>query len=183
MNTQMDSSAPARIFLVGPMGVGKTTIGLQLAQILGYEFIDSDKVVEERTGATIPLIFELEGEVGFRQRECAAIDDLTQLNNVILATGGGAVLNEQNRQHLANRGTVVFLHASIDQLFERTSKDRNRPLLQTDNPKQKLSDIFRAREPLYREIADIEFDTGKQGLRETIRELLHQIQQHGDNTN
>ncbi|MDH5300269.1 MAG: shikimate kinase [Gammaproteobacteria bacterium] len=178
MNTPTSKYAAERIFLIGPMGVGKTTIGLQLAQHLGYQFIDSDKVVEERTGATIPLIFEVEGEAGFRQRETLAIDELTQLDRVILATGGGAVISEQNRRYLAERGTVVFLHADIDQLFERTSKDRNRPLLQTDNPKQKLEQIFQARKPFYQEIADIEFDTGEHCLRDTIRLLLRQIQKY-----
>jgi shikimate kinase len=168
---------PKRVFLVGPMGVGKTTIGTHLAQSLGYHFIDSDHVVEEQTGASIPLIFEVEGEAGFRQREYAAIDALTQKEQVILATGGGAVIDERNRRHLHERGCVIYLHASIDQLFERTSHDRNRPLLQTENPRQKLEEVFRAREGFYQEIAHIDFDTGKQGLRESVKLLLKAIRQ------
>lgn len=166
------TSVPKRIFLVGPMGVGKTTVGLQLARLLDYEFIDSDKEVEQTTGASIPLIFELEGEPGFRRRESIAIEKLTKLDHVVLATGGGAVLNPKNRQYLSSRGYVIYLHAPLEQLLARTEKDRNRPLLQTENPREKLANIIEQREPLYRDTADTTLDTGAQSIRETIRRLL-----------
>ncbi|MFO8023542.1 shikimate kinase, partial [Thiohalophilus sp.] len=130
------------IFLIGLMGAGKTTIGRQLAQALGKEFIDSDHEIENRTGVNIPLIFELEGEQGFREREAAVIDDLTARDNVVLATGGGAVLYEQNRQHLKERGTVIYLQARVGQLLERTHKDKNRPLLQTADPEARLQALL-----------------------------------------
>jgi len=126
------------IVLVGPMGSGKSTIGRQLANALKKEFRDSDHEIVARTGASIPLIFEIEGEEGFRKREAAMIDELTQLDGIVLATGGGAVLREENRKHLTQRGVVLYLYASVEQLFERTSRDHNRPLLQTENPRQKL---------------------------------------------
>ena len=114
------------ISLIGPMGAGKTTMGRQLAKKLHLEFFDSDKVIEERTGVSIPIIFELEGEAGFRQREQAVIDELTQKQNMVLATGGGAVLREENRQHLKSRGTVIYLHSDISHLMERIRHDKNR---------------------------------------------------------
>ena len=130
-----------RIILVGPMGAGKSTIGRQLSNALKKDFKDSDHEIVARTGASIPLIFEIEGEEGFRKREAAMIDELTQLDGIVLATGGGAVLRGENRRALKERGVVIYLYASIDQLFERTSRDRNRPLLQTENPRQKLKDL------------------------------------------
>jgi len=178
MASGFPSRPPRRIFLIGPMGVGKTTLGQQLAQALGYRFLDSDKEIERRTGATIPLIFELEGEAGFRQREAAMIDELSQLDQVVLATGGGAVLRPENRRHLAGRGHVVYLRADIDKLLERTARDRNRPLLQTDNPRQKLLDILETREPLYREIADQVVETGSHTVRETLKLLTRNLQRH-----
>ncbi|MEW6445261.1 MAG: shikimate kinase AroK [Pseudomonadota bacterium] len=147
------------IFLIGPMGAGKSTSGRLLARTLGLTFIDSDKVIEERTGATIPLIFELEGEVGFRARERAAIDELTRRENIVLATGGGAILAEENRHALRERGHVVYLHASIDHQMERTAHDRNRPLLQTPNRRATLEALMRMREPLYRQTAHLIIET------------------------
>lgn len=147
------------IFLVGPMGVGKTTIGRQLAKLLGYEFVDSDHEIEAKTGASIAWIFDVEGEAGFRQREHAMIDSLTQRSGIVLATGGGAVINPENREALKQRGVVVYLKADVDELISRTSHDKNRPLLQTDNPKQKLEALINEREPWYLEVADIVFDT------------------------
>lgn len=166
---------PNRIFLVGPMGVGKTTVGLQLARILNYTFVDSDKEVEQSTGASIPLIFELEGEGGFRRRESLAIEKLSQLDKVVMATGGGAVLRPENRQILSSHGYVIYLHAPLEQLLARTEKDRNRPLLQTENPRAKLAAIISEREPLYRATASADLDTGAQSLRETIRQLLDML--------
>ena len=181
MNESMGkpNKRPARpkgsLFLIGPMGAGKTTIGLQLAKSLKREFYDSDKVIEARTGATIPLIFELEGEEGFRKREIAAINDLTQLPNIVLATGGGAVLREENRQALTSRGTVIYLKASLDQLVKRTSKDRNRPLLQTENPRARLAQILAEREPLYESTAHIVVETGNQTVRGIVHTILERM--------
>lgn len=170
----MDSKQ-RNVFLIGPMGVGKTTIGRQLAMHLGREFKDSDREIEERTGATIPLIFEVEGEAGFRRREEAMIDELTQLDEVVLATGGGVVLNPHNRQHLRERGTVVYLYASVEQLLKRTRKSKNRPLLQTDDPKARLTQIMEERRPLYEELADIQIETGRYTIKQVLKELLQQL--------
>lgn len=160
------------IFLVGPMGVGKTSIGRQLAEMLGYEFIDSDLEIEKRTGATISWIFDVEGEAGFRKRETAMIDELTRKNSIVLATGGGAVIREENRDHLKNRGLVVYLKASIDELLARTQNDKSRPLLQTDNPRQKLQELMTQREPWYQEVADLVFNTRHKNSTVSAR-LLH----------
>lgn len=141
------------------MGVGKTTIGRQLAKLLGYEFIDSDHEIEARTGASISWIFDVEGEAGFRQREQAMIDALSQRSRIVLATGGGAVINPDNREALKKRGIVVYLKADIDELLRRTAHDKNRPLLQTDNPRDKLTALLKEREPWYIEVADLVFDT------------------------
>ncbi|MFZ5594443.1 MAG: shikimate kinase AroK [Pseudomonadota bacterium] len=174
-------SKPNNIFLIGPMGAGKTTIGRQLARDLGLAFLDSDHEIEHRTGAGIPLIFEIEGEEGFRRREREAIDDLTRRGGVVLATGGGAVLDPANRAHLAARGCVIYLHASIDHLLKRTAKDRNRPLLQTADPRARLADIMKVRDPLYREIADLIIETDNSSVRATVRsieEWLGQVAEH-----
>lgn len=159
------------IFIIGPMGAGKTTIGRQLARDLGLAFLDSDHEIEHRTGAGIPLIFEIEGEEGFRRREREAIDELTRRGGVVLATGGGAVLDPANRAHLAARGRVVYLHASIDHLLKRTAKDRNRPLLQTADPRARLAGIMKVRDPLYREIADLIIETDNSSVRATVRSI------------
>ena len=162
----------SNLFLVGPMGAGKTTIGRQLARQLGRAFYDSDKEIEERTGATIPLIFEMEKEEGFRKREKAIIDELTQYQNIILATGGGAVLDPDNRKHLANRGHVIYLVAPLDFLLQRTSRDNSRPLLQTDNPQRKLQEIMEIRDPLYREIADTVIETDSCPVKQVVAKIL-----------
>lgn len=163
------------IFLVGPMGVGKTTIGRQLAQLLHYEFVDSDREIEARTGASIPWIFDMEGEEGFRKREQSMIDELTTRPGIVLATGGGAVIRDENRAHLKQRGIVVYLRADIDELLARTRNDKNRPLLQTRNPRERLEALIREREPWYREVADIVFDTQHQNIRNAARELHSKI--------
>ena len=160
------------------MGAGKTTMGRQLAKKLHLDFFDSDKVIEERTGATIPLIFELEGEAGFRQREQAIIDEFTQKNNLVLATGGGAVLREVNRQHLKSRGVVIYLHSDIAHLMERIRHDKNRPLLQTPDPEAKLREIMAQREPLYRETAHITINTGDVSIRAAIQAILDRLKNH-----
>jgi shikimate kinase len=159
------------IFLVGLMGAGKTTIGRLLARHYGCVFRDSDHEIEARTGVKIPLIFEIEGEAGFRRREEGAIADLTALSGIVLATGGGAVLSMANRERLRQNGVVVYLHGTPEQLYERTRHDRNRPLLQTDDPLEKLRELYRVRDPLYREVADIIVDTGRQSVAGMTRLL------------
>lgn len=164
------------IFLVGPMGAGKTTIGRQLARKLGMQFLDSDRVIEERTGADIPLIFEKEGEDGFRKREQAVIDELTSQENLVLATGGGVILNADNRKALAQRGLVIYLHSDLKSLVERTSKDHNRPLLHTgEDPRSVLRQIMEIREPLYRETANFTVDTSNTSIRNVIQAIISQI--------
>ncbi len=168
---------PNRIFLIGPMGAGKTTIGKQLAQSLGMTFGDSDQEIQRRTGVDIPTIFEYEGEEGFRQREQQAIDDLTQVDNQVLATGGGAILRAENRQHLSARGIVVFLACSPEQQFERTYRDRNRPLLQTEDPLERLKTLMAEREPLYLSTADYTVSTEGRSAATVANEILERL--HG----
>jgi shikimate kinase len=163
------------IFLVGPMGVGKTTIGRQLANLLGYEFIDSDRAIEERTGASIPWIFDMEGEAGFRRREQTVIDELTMRTATVLATGGGAVIKPENRACLKQRGIVVYLKADLDELLARTRNDKNRPLLQTDDPRTRLQSLLEQREPWYLEVADIVFDTQHQNIKSAANTLYMQV--------
>lgn len=166
------------IFLVGPMGVGKTTIGRQLAQLLGYEFIDSDREIEQRTGASIPWIFDMEGEEGFRRREQAVIDELSARPAIVLATGGGAVVKPENRALLKQRGIVVYLKADLDELLARTRNDKNRPLLQTEDPRGRLQSLLAQREPWYREVADIVFDTQQQNIKSAAKALLGRLASH-----
>jgi shikimate kinase len=166
---------PGSLFLTGPMGAGKSTIGRQLSKRLKMPFHDSDHEIENRTGVDIPLIFELEGEAGFRMRESAIINELTRLPNIVLSTGGGAILAQENRQHLTSRGTVIYLHTSVDQQLRRTRHDRNRPLLQTDNPRAKLEELMAIREPLYREAADIVINTDGMRVMDVVREIIRQL--------
>ncbi len=167
------------IFLIGLMGAGKSTIGRQLAKELGWDFVDSDHEIEARTGASIPLIFDVEGEAGFRQREKKVIEELTQRERTVLATGGGVILDPENRAQLAAHGLVVYLRATVDQLFARTAKDRSRPLLQTPDPRGRLQDLLTQRDPLYQEIADLVIDTGKRSARTAEREILAKIRDCG----
>ena len=162
------------IFLVGPMGAGKTSVGRQLAKAMDCEFLDSDREIETRTGVNIPTIFDIEGEAGFRKRELHMIDELTQHEGLVLATGGGAILASENREWLQQRGTVVYLSASADQLYKRTRRDRNRPLLQTDNPRQRIVELLEIRDPLYRETADITLDTDGHSVRWVVDQILAQ---------
>ena len=163
------------IFLVGPMGVGKTTIGRQLAKLLNYEFVDSDHEIEAKSGASIPWIFDVEGEQGFRQREQVMIDELSLRANIVLATGGGVVICEENRRVLQQRGIVVYLKAEVAELLRRTAHDKNRPLLQTDDPEATLTALIAEREPWYIEVADIVFDTQRKNSGSTANLLLKQI--------
>ena len=163
------------IFLVGLMGAGKTTIGRILARKLGKRFIDSDHEIEARTGATIPWIFEIEGEASFRRREADVISDLTAQDGIVLATGGGAVLDADSRAFLKARGHVVYLRASVGSIMLRTAHDKNRPLLQTADPRKKLEELTAQREPLYREIADLVIDTGRPNVQSMVQTILAQL--------
>ena len=159
------------------MGAGKSTVGKQLAKALGRDFYDTDKEIERRTGVSISWIFEMEGESGFRQREQKVLDELSQLKNIVLATGGGIVLAEENRRMLRSRGYVVYLSTSIEQLLRRTNKDKNRPLLQTDNPKETVKTLMAERTPLYQGVADIELRTGEQSIQYVVSGLVNQLEQ------
>lgn len=163
------------IFLIGPMGAGKTTVGRRLAQTLQREFLDSDHEIEQRAGASIPLIFDVEGEAGFRVREKNLIAELTQHSNIVLATGGGAVLDPDNRRFLSRHGFVVYLLASVDEQLRRTALDANRPLLHTADPRARLTQLFRQRDPLYREVADSVVLTEGRPIRHVLREILRQL--------
>ncbi|MBK1700040.1 shikimate kinase AroK [Thiococcus pfennigii] len=164
------------IFLVGPMGAGKSTIGRQLAETLSYAFKDSDQEIQRRTGVDIPTIFEFEGENGFRERERQVIEELIQGERIVLATGGGAVLRPENRQDLAARGVVVYLHCSPEQQYARTARDRSRPLLDTADPLQRLRELMAEREPLYRQVADLVVSTEKRGTASVVKEIRRRIE-------
>lgn len=164
------------IFLVGPMGAGKSTIGRQLAKKLRLKFYDSDREIERRTGVSVSWIFEMEGEAGFRDREEKMIDELTALQNVVVATGGGAVLAEKNRSCLSGRGTVIYLSATVEQLYRRTAKDKSRPLLQTADRRQQIKNLISQRDPLYREVATIVIPTGEQSVQRTVAGVIKQLE-------
>ncbi len=159
------------IFLVGLMGAGKTTVGRQLARRLRKRFVDCDHEIEARTGVSIPTIFEIEGEAGFRRRESAAIEALSQESGLVLATGGGAVLDPVNRQHLREGGWVVYLDVPPDVLWSRTRGDRNRPLLQVDDPRSRVRELHKLRDPLYREVADYIAASGQGSPMSIVRQL------------
>lgn len=164
------------IFLIGPMGAGKSTIGRQLAEALSFRFEDSDHEIQRRTGVDISTIFEYEGEEGFRNREQQAIADLTNQEGIVLATGGGAILREVSRQNLAARGVVIYLHCSPEQQFSRTNRDRNRPLLQTEDPLERLRQLMEEREPLYRQVADLVVSTEKRGTASVVKEIRRRLE-------
>lgn len=166
------------VFLIGPMGAGKTTIGRLLAKALNAEFVDSDREIEQRTGVSIPLIFEYEGEEGFRKREAEVLADLIRMQGIVLATGGGAILLQENRDRLSRGGFVVYLHCSVERQLERTHKDSHRPLLNTENPRQRLADLFQVREPIYRNLADTIVDTGHHSSRSVVRQILRDYQRY-----
>ena len=172
-NATQPKRPSGNIFLIGMMGAGKTTVGKLLAQQLCKTFIDSDEEIQRRTGVTIPHIFDIEGEAGFRQREATVIQELVKLDNIVLATGGGAVLSGQNRDALCRNGVVVYLKSTVQDLWQRTRHDRNRPLLQTADPRARLKDLYEQRDPLYAQVADLVMPTGKQN----VYSLLLQLQQ------
>lgn len=162
-------------FLVGLMGAGKTTVGRALARKADKTFYDSDQEIEARTGVRVATIFDIEGEQRFRDRESCVIADLVKLNDIVLATGGGAILREENRKQLAQHGTVIYLRANIDDLLTRTQFDRNRPLLQIADPRAKLASLFEERDPLYRKIADLIIDTTQQNVNMLVTHLEEQL--------
>jgi shikimate kinase len=166
---------PKNIFLIGPMGVGKSTIGRQLAKLLRMEFDDTDHEIQRRTGVDIPTIFDFEGEDGFRRRERTVVQELTGSNGLVLATGGGVVLDPDNRRCLSGRGVVVYLSCSPEQQYDRTRQDRNRPLLQTENPMSKLQDLMEEREPIYRELADLVVSTEKRSAVVVAKEIVMRL--------
>lgn len=163
------------VFLVGPMGAGKTTIGRLLAAELHLPFVDSDHEIEKRCGADIPWIFDMEGEAGFRDRETALLEELVHLRGMVLSTGGGAVEREQNRSLLVANGYVVYLYTTLNQQFQRTARDRKRPLLQTDDPREVLRRLMARRDPLYREVADLVVATDNRSARHMATEVLEKI--------
>jgi len=166
---------PKNIFLVGPMGAGKSAVGRQLARTLHLTFMDSDDEVESRTGVDIPFIFEKEGEAGFRKREAAAIDDLTRIDGVVLATGGGAIIDPENRSRLGGRGFVIYLFTTVDQQFARTNRGRERPLLENGDRREILESLLEDRDPLYREIADLVVATDGRKVHSVANEIIEKV--------
>jgi shikimate kinase len=170
------NSSSNNIFLIGLMGAGKSTVGKLLAKKLGRRFLDADHVIEDRCGVKIPVIFEMEGEDGFRKREAQVIKDITGEHDVILATGGGAVLLPENRQFLSERGTVIYLHANPMELWHRTKGGEGRPLLKNGDAKKILENLYAIRDPLYREIADYVIETGKPSVNQLVNTLIMQLE-------
>jgi shikimate kinase len=163
------------IFLVGMMGAGKTTIAKLVAALMEKTVYDSDREIQKRTGVSIPVIFEIEGESGFRKRETEILSELVKSRNIVLATGGGAVLSRENREMLRRNGTVIYLRATIDDLWRRTRQDKNRPLLQTPDPRMRLAELYAQRDPLYRETAHIVVESGKRSARNLAQLLAQQL--------
>ncbi|MCL6414950.1 shikimate kinase AroK [Aestuariirhabdus sp. Z084] len=163
------------IFLVGPMGAGKSTIGRLLSKELDIPFKDSDHEIEERSGADIPWIFDVEGEAGFRKRESTVLQNLVGAGAMVLSTGGGAILLEENRRLMMTSGTVVYLQTTVEQQLSRTARDRKRPLLQTDNPEKTLNDLMTIREPLYQQVADITVSTENSNPRMVVQAIAEQL--------
>lgn len=167
----------SNVFLIGPMAVGKTTIGRQLAKRLELEFVDSDHEIEKRTGVSISLIFDVEGEAGFREREAKVIAELTAHTGIVLATGGGAVLLEENRRALRKNGIVVYLRASVESQLERTKSTKHRPLLETENRRAALESLMEIREPLYRQEADLIIDTDHLSAGRAARQITRKLEE------
>ena len=166
---------PRNIFLIGPMGAGKSAVGRHLARTLHLSFVDSDDEIEARTGVDIPFIFEKEGEEGFRKREAVVIDDLSKMDGVVLATGGGAIIDIDSRSRLGGRGFVVYLYTTVDQQLARTKKSRERPLLESSDPRATLLHLLATRDPMYREIADIVVETDGRKVNSVANEIIEQV--------
>ncbi len=171
-DTPMDQR---NIILIGPMGSGKSTIGNIMAKRLNREFQDSDHYIEDRTGVDIARIFDIEGEAGFRERESNALRDLLSLNNRVIATGGGSVLREENQQLLKQKGYIVFLDTSVNQQMMRLRRDKKRPLLQTENPRQRLEALFAERRPIYLDLADLAVKTDKRVARRLAADIINRL--------
>jgi len=163
---------PKNIYLVGAMGAGKSTVGRHLARMLHKDFLDCDRELEERTGASVSIIFELEGEPGFRKRESALLEELTAKEDVVLATGGGAVLNDANRVLLSSRGFSIYLKAPLKLLLARTSRDRSRPLLETEDRESRIKELLKIRDPLYRQVADMIVTSDQRSAKFVAREII-----------
>jgi shikimate kinase len=170
--------AKGNLFLVGMMGSGKTTLGRALAQRLRLPFVDTDKVLVERTGVPVATIFEIEGEAGFRRRESAILAELAEGGDQVVATGGGAVLSADNRAVMRSAGTVIYLRARIEHLWERTRHDSSRPLLATADPRGTLETLLQARDPLYREAAHLVVDTGTQSANTLVSRVVSALRRH-----
>ena len=166
---------PQNLFLIGPMGAGKSAVGRQLARMLHLNFMDSDDEIESRTGVDISFIFEKEGEEGFRKREAKVIDDLSKIEGLVLATGGGAVVDPQNRSNLGARGFVIYLYTTVEQQLVRTQKGRDRPMLENGDRKQILEDLMTERDEMYREIADLIVETDGRKVKAVANEILERL--------
>ncbi len=164
------------IFLVGMMGAGKSAVGRQLAAQLGRTFFDIDHEIEARTGVSIPVIFDIEGEAGFRKREEQVIDELSQRSGLVVATGGGAILSANTRLRLKERGFTIYLQAKVGDLWHRTKSDRNRPMLACADPRQRLEELLEARDPWYREVADLIVETGKPSVTRLVASIVEQLE-------
>ena len=175
---ELGASIPGNIYLTGLMGAGKTSVGRVLAKRFNKTFFDSDQEIERRTGVRIPVIFEIEGEAGFRRREAAVLAELTRESNIVLATGGGAILDPTSRALLRSTGTVIYLRAEPNDLWLRTRHDRNRPLLQAENPLKRLMELRDIRDPLYRETAHLIVDTGAQTIRSLVGRIERDLRAH-----
>ncbi len=165
----------SNILLVGMMGAGKTTVGKSLASYLNKTFIDSDHEIQKRTGVKISVIFEIEGEAGFRKREAEMLRELLKINNIVLATGGGVILNKENRELLKQNGTIVYIRATVDDLWNRTRHDKSRPILQTLDLQAKLAELYDQRDPIYRETAHVIVESGKQSILQMVKLIAQQL--------
>ena len=177
MNSNNNLYSNQNVFLIGPMGVGKTTIGKMLAKELGLQFIDTDEEVERRAGANIAWIFDVEGEEGFRTRETNVLDDLTQQSKVLLATGRGSILKLENRRFIGSRGVVVSLETTVEMQIKRTEKDKKRPLLQQGDPREILTRLKAERDPIYQELADIRITLGDSNSRKVVNSIIRKLEQ------